>query len=265
MLQIVIDKSYLMHKGENGILGLLQDNSLLMTQALFYEILFSKEEGMKKCFHNLPASKNPFVLLVKDFDVLSYEITARKDWRHCDKLCEHYKYDFTEFKKETFYIDQESKKFLSVNSKRFQNCVEANKLWIKALIEIFPELDNFRSGLHPETLENVKNRIINDQELIIKIYNDTSQAIKRTFKVSIVPIITEKWAYFKYIQIFLLSALGLFPKLNNIDEITYNKLENEYFDCDYLFFACLFGALASFDKEMRERFKLLRPDGVLLP
>ena len=254
-----------MHKGKNGILELLEDNSLLMTQALFYEILYSEEEEMKRCFSNLPACRNPFVLLVRYIDVLRYEMTEKRDWRYCDKLCEQYPYDFTEFKKPNFHLDQEFKKILSVNDNGFNKHAEYIKLCVKLLRDTFPELNNFKSGKNPNTLENVKERFISDHEFILYIYNNTFQAIKNNFKVCTIPVINKNWAYFLYIQIYFLLLLDLFPKLDNIDKINIEKIKNENFDCDYLFFACLFGSLASFDKHMRDKFKRLKPEGILFP
>jgi hypothetical protein len=78
-------------------------------------------------------------------------------------------------------------------------------------------------------------------------------------------LIDENWAYFRWVQVFLLSGLDYFQKYGSTVEPNRQKVMNERLDLDYTITALLLGSLASCDRTMKERFRFLRPDGRLLP
>jgi hypothetical protein len=78
-------------------------------------------------------------------------------------------------------------------------------------------------------------------------------------------LIDENWAYFRWVQVYLLAGLDHFQKYGPKVEPHRQKLMNERFDLDYTITALLLGGLASCDRTMKERFRFLRPNGHLLP
>ena len=79
--------------------------------------------------------------------------------------------------------------------------------------------------------------------------------------------IKKDWALFIWFRIGLIADVDIFRRHRSKNQNIPNKekRKNEIIDLEYLFFACLFGALASKDDGMRYRFRRLRPDGVLFP
>ena len=63
MTSIVIDKSYLQGTKAAQIRQLALDHRLLMSYALFYELLTTKPECRCQCFSKFPNDNNPIVNL----------------------------------------------------------------------------------------------------------------------------------------------------------------------------------------------------------
>jgi len=77
-------------------------------------------------------------------------------------------------------------------------------------------------------------------------------------------LLNERWTLFRWIQVFLLAGLDFFVKYGTRDDPAKEKLIHELLDLDYLIPALLVGGLACREKRFIERFKFLRPDGVVL-
>ncbi|HXR24308.1 MAG TPA: hypothetical protein VN742_03025, partial [Candidatus Binataceae bacterium] len=74
----------------------------------------------------------------------------------------------------------------------------------------------------------------------------------------------EDWAFFRWIQVQLLGGLDFFASYGLEKIPNREKLLHELLDLDYLLSALLVGGLACRETRFLERFKLLRPDGVVL-
>jgi len=107
------------------------------------------------------------------------------------------------------------------------------------------------------------------QELSVKIRDDPED-IRGFYKNHRVPpwpepeLIREEWTFFRWIQVQLLAGLDFFASYGVKMEPNREKLMHELLDLEYLISALVVGGLASREKRMIERFKLLRPGGVLL-
>ena len=79
-----------------------------------------------------------------------------------------------------------------------------------------------------------------------------------------------EWALYRWTQVTLLYALELLEKHGQLapEKLTTTqreKFQHDVIDMQYVVLGVLQGALASKDKRMRAMFKLLRPDGAVLP
>ena len=77
-------------------------------------------------------------------------------------------------------------------------------------------------------------------------------------------LIGEEWAFFRLIQVQLLAGLDFFASYGLGAPFNRENLFHGFLDLDYLIVALLVGGLASREKQMLERFVLLRPDGLVL-
>ena len=79
-----------------------------------------------------------------------------------------------------------------------------------------------------------------------------------------------EWALYRWTQVTLLHALELLERYGKmvpakLTTTQREKLQHDVIDMQYVVLGVLQGALASKDKRMRAMFKLLRPDGAMLP
>jgi len=77
-------------------------------------------------------------------------------------------------------------------------------------------------------------------------------------------LIDEQWAYFRWIQVYLLAGLDFINRYGVNVVPSEEKMIHELIDLDYLIPAILLGGLACREKIFLERFRLLRSDGVVL-
>lgn len=268
--QIVIDKSFLQSASQEVFAELLQNHILLMPQTLLYEILTTEKEKRLKCFWKIPDIDNPFVLLNKLEDVYQFEIENHKIWTICKDLYVDIPYRFgRKLKDPNFEIRQEDEKNIlewdeEIND-RTNDFIELSKI----AKDKFPELSNYNPGQSVVPINNAKNKIYSDYNCVLEIYSIYADLSIELYVEKPLPdknLITLDWAVFRWLQIRLILSLDYLAKYGCDDKlsISFKNVKNDMLDGEYLFFACLFGALATTDKVMIERFKMLKPEGVLI-
>lgn len=77
-------------------------------------------------------------------------------------------------------------------------------------------------------------------------------------------LIDEGWAYFRWVQVYLLAGLDFISRYGVNVVPSEENMIHELIDLDYLIPAILVGGLACREKIFLERFRLLRSDGVVL-
>jgi len=266
-MQIVVDKSYLQGVSAKSFKRFYEDNTLLMPTTLFYEIMTTKLIKRLDCFRTIPAVDSPFVLL-QDISVFYlFEVETHKKWTNSYDLYYKEDYDFnSRLCDPNFELRDEDlkyfKKLEDATKKRTRNFIEAAKL----LPGFFPSLHEYEPSNDNTPIVQALDSIYHDKSKMIEIYRYFENKSQKVYPNQQWPrneSIREDWAIYRWLQIRLIAEIKYVEKYGTSGRIRENleKMENELLDLEYLFFACLFGALASNDKEMIERFKILRPDG----
>ena len=81
----------------------------------------------------------------------------------------------------------------------------------------------------------------------------------------------ESWAILRHSQVHLFFAVDIWERygddvlLRELNEKQYQKIEHDVMDAEYLALAILEGAFATEEKKLRGLFRLLCPNGVLVP
>jgi hypothetical protein len=121
----------------------------------------------------------------------------------------------------------------------------------------FPKVKDFRAGSNPRPIEEAKQLVCTDSNVVRKIYDQT-----RHDSFPETELVDERWALFREIQVYVLAALDYVRRYgdNNPNAVS-KKIENEYLDLEYCITGLLVGALASQDNRMITRFKSIKPDG----
>jgi hypothetical protein len=77
-------------------------------------------------------------------------------------------------------------------------------------------------------------------------------------------LLDEEWAFFRWVQVQLLAGLDFIGRHGVNAQPNEESMLHELLDLDYLISALLVGGLACRENRFIQRFRFLRPDGVIL-
>lgn len=123
----------------------------------------------------------------------------------------------------------------------------------------------------------VRQEVAHDRDFIVKFFAEVlcggthaPPGARFLMQIAQAGAFGPEWALYRWTQVTLLYALELLQRHGQLppEELTpkqREKLQHDVIDMQYVVLGVLQGALASKDKRMRAMFKLLRPDGAVLP
>ena len=132
------------------------------------------------------------------------------------------------------------------------------EIWLKDLGSM-PALKGVPQAELPEKLAALEHEILEDRESMRQFY---ANHILPPFPPA--SLIDERWACFRWIQVYLLAGLDFFRRHGGNSYPNREKVMHELLDLDYTITALLVGGLASCEKRIVQRFRFLRPGGVTL-
>jgi hypothetical protein len=122
-----------------------------------------------------------------------------------------------------------------------------------------PELKNASPKEQPERIKELSLNIRNDRTDMRGFY-----ANHRHAGFPPPELLDEEWAFFRWIQVQLLAGLDFISRHGVDAKLDEEIMLHELLDLDYLVPALLVGGLACRETRFLERFRFLRPDGVIL-
>jgi hypothetical protein len=157
-----------------------------------------------------------------------------------------------------FELDSETKRISDRRTKEIEERLDT-------IVEVWrdfnrlPSLKEANDGEIPQRVKELSIQVREDIEDIRGFYrNHRIQAYPAAELIDI------EWAFFRWHQVQLLGGLDFYESYGVATPFKRDKIFNDLLDLDYLVAAILVGGLASNDKRMVRRFKLLRPDGLVL-
>jgi hypothetical protein len=123
-----------------------------------------------------------------------------------------------------------------------------------------PSLRDASPAELPEVIKTISQNVRDERSLVRANF---ANIMHKDFPSA--ELIDENWAYFRWMQVYILAVLEYFRSYGTKSIPKQDKLENEVLDLDYTITAILLGGLASRDDAMKRRFRFLRPDGYLQP
>ncbi len=261
-MDVVIDKSVLQGAPKDRLQLLFKDHRVLMTQALFYELLTTKPAERASCFRRIPAIDNPVVLIQNVGSILQWEVTNQRPLSNIDDVAVsvHFNFnpgmvneDFDFGEEQTRHIEN-LKKEMSVSVSYFAD--HCSKVTVR-----FPELKGYYPGMNTTQIEKIKTRVCTDAGFVRELYSAGESGTWPTAEE-----IDERWAIYRRLQIMVVASLDYFRKYGERDVTSLTtKVENEYLDLEYCLVGCLVGVVATQDPGMSGRFLALCPSGRVLP
>ena len=134
--------------------------------------------------------------------------------------------------------------------------------------QFFPELNGIEYKDFPAAIGEARKKVAEDHEFVKAIYAsflDEDAPANAPLPESIGP----SWAFFRWVQCQLLSALRMFCKYQGKIKLpasngVFIRAEHTMHDIYYTILATLSGALATGDQEIIDDFYLACPGGILI-
>lgn len=257
---VVIDKSYLFGASKSDLESLFTNFDVVMTEALFYELLTTSEEQRRRCFARIPTTTSPVLLVPNIGPILQWEVKHRRplvDLREI-ALEEGFRFN-SELPNKGFELGVAQEQALSEWNVEMTKWVENFSQHASTTLEVFPALNNYAPGQDTTVIEELKREVIFNREVVETFYDQDYEDWPEF------SLIDNSWALYTHLQIRLIAALDYFKTYGTLAFSNPNKnIENEYIDLEYCLVGCLCGALASRDGIMSDRFVALRKDGLLI-
>lgn len=258
MNYVVIDKSYLQSAKPKELHEIAEDNKLLLTMALVYELFTAEmkrgpKEGIYKKLLDLEDSIS-FVGPVND--LIRYEC---ENHCPCIPLDEQFeKFDPRLFAPE-YNLSERQKRIIDFFGKEWENEVETFKILGSKVSEVLPELQTMNPGSEREKVQFVLEALASKPEKIKQIYKQIPLEYKPPPN-----LIDERWVFFRKTQIYLAYGVEYTRKFGTgkIEDIA-KRFPNDVIDMEYLIIGILTGALATDDKDLKRFFSLFCPNGKL--
>jgi hypothetical protein len=231
-----------------------------ITEVLMHEQLRKTDEGWRKTnFFKLHKIQKSLRLLPGIGEMFRAETKWRKPASHI--LSSKY-IDFTPVQGpsgEYFELDEKSARSLKEKEVEYRKrCDDMIEVWRD--FDKIPELHSAVGRKEmPAVVKSFEEKIRDDREDMRGFYGRHRH---RTFPE--LEQLDEKWAFFRWTQVQLLGGLTYYASYGVDKEPQMEKLLHELFDLSYVIYAALLGGFACIDKRPLRRFKLLRPDGIVL-
>ncbi|HZF12950.1 MAG TPA: hypothetical protein VFE33_29525 [Thermoanaerobaculia bacterium] len=258
---IVLDKSYLQGATREEINKLCGDYTVLMPEALFFELLTTQEKVRTACFRKLPAVENPVELITHIGALLAHEVET-----HTPATPVHGRYTRMRFvfnsrlSSGSFNLSEEQRAGIVGWERDIAESVAEFKERAAVTDRWFPSLAGYRPGMPKDGIEKLRQAIGTDSQMIRDIYDAIRHA---SFPPA--AVLDERWAFYRWVQVQLLAVLEYIRRygIGNALEASW-RIPNDVIDMQYTTTGSLVGALASRDAVVQETFKLLCPDGQLV-
>jgi hypothetical protein len=268
MESVVLDKSYLEGASRTEVLALRERRRLLMSGALFYELLDTTSEQRRKCFGKLPQVVNPVILVDHVGDLLRRELRDQRPCGKPSKCAIEITFRFNPALLTSSYeLPEEARQAML---EEVEN-LDGERL---RLIDLSETANSLFSGLligndvqRSQAREEARRNIA-DIEWVTGFYGQLGSPDPNA-PFPDPSIVGPDWAHLRWLQVQLLFTLDLYVRYQGrlrelLTQSVYLGLEHDLHDGQGLVLGVLEGAFATREKKLARWFTLLRPDGELV-
>lgn len=251
---IIIDKSFLRGASSDRIKDISQKYTLLMSEALLYEVV--KDDSFRSSLFRKISAQEKFLVIPNVSHYFTQEAKTRKYAESPLRSVSVRDYSFSKtLSNEDFVLP-----------KKYVDEVESTWLFIDSLKNVAIQVGRELSAEFPAAFKGPDSeRIVAMSRLEHKISKDSS-FIRRQFKKmelnnklsgdaikSLSPLITHRWAHYRWLQVLMLLGIDLahrFNLENKLADSTHERMRHDVLDAQYLLPALLGGAIATKDDNL---------------
>lgn len=261
MTTIVLDKCYLQGASPEQIRQLCTNYRVLMPEALMFELLTAEEGTRTSCFRKFPEGLNPVALISHVGTLLAHERETHTPASPVYERRVDIQFTFSpRLAAGTFVFTPEQQAAIAEWETEMDRSVDEFKHRAAATVYWFPSILDYRPGMSPAKINDLRQAVATDTQMIRDIY----EVIRHeSFPSS--TIIDEQWASFRWVQVQLLAVLEYIRRYgaDNV-QAAFWRVHNDIVDMQYAITGVLVGALASRDTAVQNTFRLLCPEGELV-
>ena len=264
---IVLDKSFLQGSKAAEINQLAESHRLIVSDALFYELLTTDEPGRSRCFAKFPQSTNPVELVSHIGVMMRIEIDSHLPSGKPSQHREVLQFRFNPGLSASEYVfSPEALAVINSQTEMLRTDVASYLERVELMPKFFPDLlvgaDDERRIARDEA-----EKAISEPRWLMPLYAQL-QAPAGERPLPPASVISEDWAIYRWLQIQFLFALdvnlrykGELPDTCN--SRIYERMEHDLLDIQVLGLGCLEGSFATRETKLKRWWKLLCPTGTL--
>jgi hypothetical protein len=262
---IVLDKSFLQGATMARMRELAASHRLLMSDALFYEML-SNPETRRSCFVKFPAVENPVDVVLHVGGYLKTEIQRRKPAPRPSQRIERSRFVFNvALLDDDYELPAEGKQVMAEQEAELARSIAFLREIALQMPDFFP--DAFAGSGSAFAFRAAEAAVTTDAEALIEFYG-TLRSPKGHRRLPPKRLLTPEWALFRWLQVHFLFALDLFRRygLRLAGEITpelHKKVVNDALDAQLLLIGALEGSFATREAKLQRWFSAMCPEGSL--
>ncbi len=160
-MNVVIDKSFLQGGSKDRLQSLFENHRVLMTQALFYELLTTEPAERARCFRRIPAIENPVVLVYNVGPILRWEVKYHRPLSNIGDMAIDECFQFNPgLLNEDFDMGEEQARHLEKWRKEMSVSVSDFADHCRKVTVRFPELRGYCPGTNTMQLRKLKNAYV---------------------------------------------------------------------------------------------------------
>jgi hypothetical protein len=260
---VVLDKCYLQSVSAERLRSLADSAMLVMTDALFYELLTTDPITRSRCFSKFPDVEVPVHLVGHIGPMLLHEQnthTKAEDFLSYE-IAEPYRFNLG-LRDASYELPSDALRNVSEEAGDIRNSVSRYVERTESAASMFP-LVTQGSDFARSTALSIYEQELSQRETILGFY--------RSVHVPGLPppdLLSEGWATFRLYQVSLFFSLhtlhrhrGPVPPEPSVREFT--RLEHDVHDCTMLLAAVMAGAFATKEQKLKRWWHLLCPEGPL--
>lgn len=260
---VIVDKNFLQGASQAQVHELASSHQLIMTAALFHELLTTSPEARRKCFGKLPATLNPVVLVDHIGVLLAHESVkgrpAGKPSGHRIEI----RYRFNELLlDETYQLPKEAAEAVAEQEVDVQSDIERLIVLSEQTASLFPGLLSGTTAEQNAALGRAQ-RAIGQLEQIHRFYSNLEASAGAPPHPRICDRYA-KWAHLRWLQVLMLFAVNLFVRYRgnlrqHLTPKVLERLEHDVHDAQILALGVLEGAIATREQKLLKWWRLLAP------
>jgi hypothetical protein len=261
---VVLDKSFVQSVSAARIAELHAERRLVMTDALFYELLTTDPTVRARCFAKFPSVENPVMLVGHLGPMLVDELETLAPMRAFEMyaLTERFVFNGALLSPE-YVLPADAAANTAEEAQRVEEAIESYVKRTNGALTIFPNVVRGSDSARLEALEEYEAALADPRE-VVAFYRSIGDP-----RLPPADLISEGWATFRFIQVHLFFALhtlhrhrGPIPEERSRKESV--RLEHDIHDASLFQVASVAGGLATCETKLQRWWRLLFPQIPLL-